>query len=254
MTSSFRAILFDLDGVLVDSELVSNRIWVQLLEAHGLKISSADFMARSVGYSLKALYAGLETEFGWTRPAEFDARSDAALAETFASSVPVPGAAQTLAALKQAGIPFAVASNSRRDRLDIKLAAAGLAVYVQQSFDPAQVGGRGKPLPDLYLHAASALGVDIRRCLVVEDSPTGVVAGVAAGATVWGLLAGEHVAAYGDVLGEQLRAAGAARLIASHAELTLALNLSVTNLNGTDLSVTELGVTAKVPETSATSV
>lgn len=212
----FDAILFDLDGVLADSEGVSNVVLVRLLAKHGLVIGHADFLARSVGKSFAALYAHLEDDHGWTRPESFDAESDAALAESFLSVREVPGAGQTLAALHRAGVPFAVASNSRRDRLDIKLRAAGLADAVQHSFDASQVGGRGKPLPDLYLHAAAALGADIRRCLVIEDSPTGVQAGMAAGATVWGLLAGEHVHAGLD---EQLTAAGAAKLIHSHAEL-----------------------------------
>ena len=222
MNFQFQAILFDLDGVLADSELLSVRVWVDLLGEHGLGISHAEFMTRAVGLSLQALYAGLERDLGWTRPESFDARSDAALAESFLSVREVPGAGQTLAALHRAGVPFAVASNSRRDRLDIKLRAAGLTDAVQHSFDPSQVGGRGKPLPDLYLHAAAALDADIRRCLVIEDSPTGVQAGAAAGATVWGLLAGEHVH---DGLDEQLTAAGAAKLVHSHAELRQALGV-----------------------------
>jgi HAD superfamily hydrolase (TIGR01509 family) len=218
----FQAVLFDLDGVLVDSELLANRVWVELLAQHGLQISHADFLDRSVGLSLSALYLSLEKEFGWQRPEGFEALSDAALNASFASVEQVPGALQTLEALAHAGLPFAVASNSRRDRLDLKLQVAGLAEVVQRSFDPAQVGGRGKPLPDLYEYAASQIGADIRRCLVVEDSVTGVRAGVLAGATVWGLLAGGHVH---DTLGEQLLAAGAARLVGSHAEFQEALGV-----------------------------
>ena len=222
MNPPFQAVLFDLDGVLVDSELLANRVWVTLLAEHGLNISHADFLARSVGLSLKNLYLELEGEFGWKRPEGFEALSDAALNESFLKVPEVPGAAQTLAALTAAGLPFAVASNSRRDRLDLKLKAARLERAVEHSFDPAQVGGRGKPLPDLYQFAANQLGADIGRCLVVEDSVTGVQAGAAAGATVWGLLAGEHVH---DGLGELLQAAGAARLVHSHAELVAALGL-----------------------------
>ncbi|WP_407539501.1 HAD family phosphatase [Deinococcus radiomollis] len=218
----FQAVLFDLDGVLVDSEMLANRVWVELLAQHGLVISHAEFLDRSVGLSLRALYQRLESEFGWTRPEGFEALSDAALSASFASVAQVPGALQTLDALTRAGVPFAVASNSRRDRLDLKLQVAGLAGAARHTFDPAQVGGRGKPLPDLYEYAAAQLGADIGRCLVVEDSQTGVQAGVAAGASVWGLLAGEHVH---DALGGQLLAAGASRLVHSHAELVAALGL-----------------------------
>ena len=222
MNFPFQAVLFDLDGVLVDSELLANRVWVDLLAQHGLNFSHTEFMGVSVGLSLKALYALLEQDYGWKRPHGFEALSDAALNASFASVQEVPGAARTLSALLDAGIPFAVASNSRRDRLDLKLRVAGLAELVTHSFDPAQVGGRGKPLPDLYRHAAEALGADIQRSLVIEDSVTGVQAGALAGATVWGLLAGEHVHAGLD---EQLTAAGAAKLIHSHAELRQELGL-----------------------------
>jgi HAD superfamily hydrolase (TIGR01509 family) len=218
----FQAVLFDLDGVLADSELLSNRVWVQLLADHGLTLTHDDFMTRSVGLSLAALYAGLERDFSWRRPETFDASSSAALTAAFGSVEAVPGARETLQSLRQAGIPFAVASNSRRDWLDLKLRAAGLADLVQNSFDPSQVGGRGKPLPDLYQHAAAALGADIRHSLVIEDSVTGVQAGVAAGATVWGLLAGEHVS---PPLGGQLLAAGAAQVFGSYAEVRSALGL-----------------------------
>lgn len=224
MNFPFQAVLFDLDGVLADSELLSNRIWVQLLADHGLSLTHDDFMARSVGLSLAALFADLERDFGWIRPDTFDARSDAALAASFETVQAVPGALDTLLALQAAGVPFAVASNSRRDRLDLKLRAAGLANVVTRSFDPAQVGGRGKPLPDLYLHAARALGADVGRCLVIEDSATGVQAGASAGATVWGLLAGEHVRAG---LGDVLLAAGAAQVFGSYADVRAALGLAV---------------------------
>ncbi|MGI8747777.1 MAG: HAD family hydrolase, partial [Deinococcus sp.] len=126
------------------------------------------------------------------------------------------------AALEAAGTPFAAASNSRRDRLDRKLRAAGLDGQVRLSLDPGQVGGRGKPLPDLYLRAAEELGCDIRACLVIEDSATGVQAGVAAGARVWGLTAGGHA---GPGLAAQLLDAGAERVLAHHAEVRAALGL-----------------------------
>lgn len=222
MTFPYQALLFDLDGVLVDSEVLANRVWVELLAQHGLHFTHTDFLARSVGVSLKNLYAGLKSDFDWSPPEGFEASSDAAMMTSFAEVQQLPGALQTLAALQAQGIPFAVASNSRRDRLDLKLAAAGLSAAVEHRYDPADVAGRGKPLPDLYLHAARQLGADIRRCLVIEDSPPGVRAGVAAGATVWGILGGGHVH---DALGGQLLEAGASRLVAGHPELQERLGL-----------------------------
>lgn len=221
----FGAVLFDLDGVLVDSELLANAVWVQLLSEHGLVLNRADFMAVSVGTTLPALFARLREEHGWHRPEGFMEQLDLRLSRTFRAVPAIEGAARTLTALGQAGIPFAVASNSVRSRLQLKLAASGLSGLVgPHAYDPAQVGGRGKPLPDLYEHAARALGVSPPRCLVVEDSATGVAAGVAAGATVWGLLAGGHIH---PASAAQLREAGAARVLADHAELQEALALGV---------------------------
>ena len=219
----FAAVLFDLDGVLVDSEVAANRVWVAQLAEHGLDISHQEFMARSVGRSHAVLYQELERDYGWRPPPGFDAQNDAALAAAFQAVMQIEGAGETLEALERAGLPFAVASNSRRDRLDLKLSVAGLAGLVgAHTYDPSQVGGRGKPHPDLYRHAAQQLGADVRRCLVIEDSVTGVQAGAAAGAAVWGLLAGGHVH---DALPGELAAAGATRILGSHAELRAALGL-----------------------------
>ena len=223
MTFPFSAVLFDLDGVLVDSEVLANRVWVDLLAEHGLLFTHQEFMARSVGRTYPVLYGELHRDFGWTPPEGFAARNDSALAAAFASVPAIEGAEETLQALKKAGIPVAVASNSRRDRLDLKLSVAGLAPFIgTHAYDSEQVGGRGKPLPDVYEYAAKALGVDVRRCLVIEDSATGVQAGAAAGATVWGLLAGGHVH---DALAQELTDAGASRIITTHADLRAALGL-----------------------------
>lgn len=221
----FGAVLFDLDGVLVDSEELANAIWLEALAEHGLRLDRETLLARAVGGTHAALFDWLRAEHGWERPGTFVSLMDERLAAAFQGTPAIEGAADTLRALRAAGLPFAVASNSQRDRLHLKLAAAGLAGLVEgHAYDPAHVGGRGKPLPDLYLHAAAALDVDPTRCLVVEDSVTGLRAGVAAGATVWGLLAGGH--AHPDGAGALLDA-GAARVLFTHAELREALGLRV---------------------------
>lgn len=219
MTPGVQAVLFDLDGVLVDSERLAGQVWVRLLAQHGLTLSEADFLAGAVGTTHAALHDWLHGTHGWQRPDGFDDQMRAALAETFARVPEVPGAAATLRGLRAAGLPYAVASNSLRERLHLKLQAAGLNALVgQHAYDPAHVGGRGKPLPDLYLYAAGQLGAEPGRCVVVEDSATGVQAGVAAGATVWGFVGGGHSASP-----EVLWAAGVSRVIGSHAELLAAL-------------------------------
>ena len=113
------------------------------------------------------------------------------------------------AALRDAGLPFAVASNSQHNRLFMKLEGAGLLPYFQgRAFDPSLTNRVGKPAPDLYLYAAAQLGVKAQRCLVIEYSVPGARAGVAAGATVWGQQLG-HALPDDEA---QLLALGAARL------------------------------------------
>ncbi len=214
--------LFDCDGVLVDSEGAANRVWVALLAAHGLTFSPQDFLAYSVGTTLSALFTGLERDFGWHRPEGFDAELDGALLAAFARVKPVPGAPALLTALRDHGVPFAVASNSRRDRLDLKLDASGLApLLAGHVHDPSQVRA-GKPAPDLYLRAARDLGAAPADCVVVEDSVLGVTAGVAAGMTVWGFTGGDHS---GEHAAPTLRAAGATQTFARLVDIGAALGV-----------------------------
>ncbi|QFP76656.1 HAD family phosphatase [Deinococcus sp. AJ005] len=221
--SEFQAVLFDLDGVLVDSELQANTVWVQLLAEHGLEIDLPTFMANAVGGTHVVLFEWLRRDYGWTRPEGFIPEMDARLHEAFGSTQAIEGAARTLELLREAGMPFAVASNSLRSRLKRKLEASGLAQLVgEHAYDPAHVGGRGKPAPDLYAYAAAQLGTDITRCVVIEDSMTGLSAGVAAGATAWGLLAGGHV--HPDNAAH-LMGAGAKKILQTHTELQEALEL-----------------------------
>ena len=111
---TFKAILFDMDGVLVDSEVVAAQVWVQALRDHGLHLEPPAFMAQALGSSVPNLYTALEREHGWQRPERFETHLNARLGEAFASVQEVPGAALTLGALQAAHIPFAVASNSVR--------------------------------------------------------------------------------------------------------------------------------------------
>ncbi|AZI42388.1 HAD family phosphatase [Deinococcus psychrotolerans] len=217
----FDAVLFDMDGVLVDSEVVSGQVWVQTLGDYGLTLDHGDYMARAVGHTASNLYASLERDHAWKRTPEFEHALTQRLAEAFAKVEEVPGAQQILKALKAAGVPFAVASNSTRDKLQLKLKATGLAELLgAHAYDPSTVSGLGKPLPDLYLHAAEQLGVDIQRCVVVEDSLSGLAAGLSAGATGWGFAGGGH-----QVDADALLEAGAERVVNSHAELRQLLGI-----------------------------
>ncbi|GGK33578.1 beta-phosphoglucomutase [Deinococcus malanensis] len=227
---AFGAVLFDLDGVLIDSELLANRVWIEVLAEHGLSLTPHAFMKGAIGQTLTGVFDWLRTEHAWDRPASFETSLDTRLLQAFQTVTALPGAEQSLRSLQAAGIPTAVVSNSQRDRLHLKLQAAGLADLAgHHVYDPAHVQGRGKPLPDLYLVAAARLGVQPERCLVIEDSVLGVQAGVAAGATVWGLLAGGHMHGGSS---RELAEAGAAHTLDSHHEFQRALALTVLNEPG----------------------
>lgn len=213
-------LIFDCDGVLVDSEGVANRVWVELLAEHGLTFTSADFLRRSVGSTLIALYEGLNADLGWQRPEGFDAEVDARLAKAFVDVRAVSGVPELLQSLP---VLFCVASNSRLDRLNLKLEAAGLAGFFGgRVFHAGQVA-RGKPAPDLFLYAARAMNALPGRCLVIEDSVLGVMAAVAAGMTAWGFTGASH--ALPD-LAQELRAAGAENVFSSVELLQAALKAS----------------------------
>lgn len=218
----FGAVLFDLDGVLIDSEGLIGGLWHEVLREHGLELPAPEVAARTVGRTFGPVLDELHAAYGWAAPGGFQDRLGSRLNEALGAVQAIEGARLTLERLRMAGVPLAVASNSAQERLHLKLGAAGLADLVEYAFSPADVGGRGKPLPDLYLHAAAALGVPPAHCLVVEDSAPGARAGAAAGAQVWGLLAGGHVH---PGTAADLEGAGAARVLASHTELRAALNL-----------------------------
>lgn len=222
----FGAVLFDFDGVMVDSEALGSRVWVEVLGEHGLPFTPEVFAAAVVGRTHSAVYDWLRTDHGWTPPGDFQTRLDGRFAEVFADLAPIEGATDTLAALRAAGVPFAVASNSEPEGLRSKLRTTGLgAFFGKHAYCPADSGGRGKPHPDLYLYAARQLGAPPDRCLVVEDSVVGATAGVRAVATVWGLLATGHAHPAST---QALLDVGAARVLTSHAALQAALGLTVT--------------------------
>ncbi len=219
----FDAVLFDLDGVLVDTEALIGELWADIFAGHDLHLSRQEITRLTSGQRFEGVLEQLETQRGWKAPEDFLPLLDRRFNTAFDHVPAIPGAHETLRALRGAGWPFAVASNSEKHRLKMKLDGAGLAALVgAHAYDPSLVGGKGKPNPELYLYAAAALKVPIERCLVVEDSLPGARAGVAAGATVWGLLAGTHILEDDEA---NLRAAGVAKILHSHEELRTALNL-----------------------------
>jgi HAD superfamily hydrolase (TIGR01509 family) len=213
----FAAVLFDCDGVLVDSEPITNRVLAQMLGELGWQLTAEESMGIFTGKAVvdeSALIAS-KTGFSITPAwlASFWARRNAALdAELLA----VPGAAGAVRALHaRLDGRIACASGADRHKIELQLEKAGILDCFAGRIFSGHETPRSKPHPDVYLAAAAALGVDARRCAVVEDTVTGVAAGVAAGATVFGYSPGD----LSHSSPEALREAGAAQLFADMAQL-----------------------------------
>ena len=197
-------VVFDCDGVLVDTEPTANRVLVAMLARVGIAMGMEEcmrtFVGRSAATALDIVAARLEAPL----PAGFAAEWDDLLFGEFRCGVaPIAGVTGALDALAAAGIPTCVASSGTHERMRVTLGASGLLPrFAGRLFSAADVG-RGKPFPDVFLHAAGSLGAAPARTVVVEDSPPGVQAGVAAGMRVLGYGGGAPQYA------AELRAAGA---------------------------------------------
>jgi HAD superfamily hydrolase (TIGR01509 family) len=181
------AVLFDCDGVLADSELLVNRIVAADLTARGWRLSAEQARETFRGMAAPAMLPVIEARTG-RLPSDWIAVLSHRIAVAMAEALePVPGALAAVAAVRQAGIPIAVASNSAREELAAKLRRLGLAeAFAGRAFSFEDVA-RPKPAPDLYLAAAAGCGAAPARCVVVEDSLLGAEAGIAAGCRVLGL-------------------------------------------------------------------
>jgi HAD superfamily hydrolase (TIGR01509 family) len=174
------AVIFDCDGTLVDSEPLSRTAWERALEPYGYVLTDADAEA-SVGLPYPRVHAFFAERAALPAADEFWAKLSAELYELIDADLePFDDAVNAARELRARGVPVAVASSSFRDRLHRTLSRAGLL----GAFDAVVAGDEvehGKPAPDMFLLAAERLGVEPAACVVVEDSPPGVQAGLAAG-------------------------------------------------------------------------
>jgi HAD superfamily hydrolase (TIGR01509 family) len=187
----YELIIFDNDGVLVDSEPISNALLAAYLTELGHPTSYEESLRDYMGAAMHRVHDLVEERTGERLPADFD---DVFHARVFAAFerelVPVPGAVQVLEKLTADGVPYCVASSGSHERIRVGHRKTGLDRWFDEGrvFSSQDVG-RGKPAPDLFLYAAERMGVAPEKCVVVEDSPLGVRAAVAAGMDVYGFTA-----------------------------------------------------------------
>jgi HAD superfamily hydrolase (TIGR01509 family) len=186
--SRFELVIFDCDGVLIDSEPIANVVFSRQLETVGIRMSPEEVMRTFVGQSRDNCIAMAGEMHGVRMSPDFAERWDEALHEALTREVkPVEGVPELLRSLR---VPYCVASNGEPMHMELGLSAAGLMPFVKGKLFSAKQVANPKPAPDVYLHAARTMGASPARCAVVEDTATGVKAGVAAGMTVFGFVGG----------------------------------------------------------------
>ncbi|WP_439652192.1 HAD family hydrolase [Neorhizobium galegae] len=188
-------VIFDCDGVLVDSEPVSVRVLVDALRRKGVEMDAAEAYRRFLGRSLGTVTKTMREEFGIEADDTFleDMRRDL-YARFRAELQPIPGISDALDALS---FRRCVASSSQPERIRLSLTLTGLIDKLEPNIFSAAMVKRGKPAPDLFLHAASEMGADPKDCIVIEDSPAGIEAGHSAGMSVFAFVGGSHASVPG---------------------------------------------------------
>lgn len=211
-----RLVIFDCDGVLVDSEVISNRVFSAMLNDLGLEITLDDMFVHFVGLSMPQCLERIAQMLGKPPPADFAERLQERIEFALKDTVkPVRGIRELL---DEMTLPFCVASSGSHRKIRLTLGTTGLLERFAGRIFSAEDVQRSKPAPDLFLHAAGTLGHAPEDCVVVEDTPTGVRAGVAAGMKVFGFSA--HTPA------ERLIGAGAHATFGTMVELPVLIHRS----------------------------
>jgi HAD superfamily hydrolase (TIGR01509 family) len=201
----FDLVIFDCDGVLVDSEVISSRAHAQTLTRHGYPMTSDQVLKRFLGVSDREARIIVEAELGRDLPADFEAQMKQAALQRYADELEaIPHIAEAIAAIE---LPKCVASSGTPEKIRHGLSCAGLHDLLSPHIFSAVQVARGKPAPDLFLFAAEQMKASPERCIVIEDSVPGVTGARAAGMVVLGFYGGSHCA---PGHAELLRAAGAA--------------------------------------------
>jgi HAD superfamily hydrolase (TIGR01509 family) len=212
--SGLDLVIFDCDGVLIDSEAIVVRIVQECLAEIGYYLDVDTYVARFVGRAAKDSYAMIEAELGQPLPSGYVERERRLIREAFSRElVAIAGVEAVLATLDLAKC---VASSTPPDRLAYTLGLTGLLRWFGDAVFSATMVPRGKPAPDLFFHAAAAMKARPERTLVIEDSPAGILGAKAAGMTAFGFIGGSHCR---PDLADRLRAAGAALVFTAMSDL-----------------------------------
>jgi HAD superfamily hydrolase (TIGR01509 family) len=232
---AFDLLICDCDGVIIDSEIVCDRILMDMLREAYPGRDLAPALAGSFGLQTSDILERLAGHLDEALPPGFFERLDQAIVETLErEAAPIRGVRE---ALEQIRLPIAVASNSSREWIKLSVERAGLAARIGGAIFSADRVARPKPAPDVYLLAARESGVAPARCLVVEDSETGVAAALAAGMSVIGFTGASHIPTHHP---DRLRALGARQIVESMDRLPGV----VAALDGAGLSVRAAGASA----------
>ncbi len=188
-------VIFDFDGVLVDSEVISLTTLRESLAEFGVTLTDTQVRETFLGGSIRQINTFLRTVAAPAYPPEeFEARWYATLFDRFRAELQVmPGVLALLDHLEARGHAYCIASGGSVERLGVALEVTGLAARFGDRVYSADMVARGKPAPDIFLHAAREMGVHPDRCLVIEDSPAGAQAAHAAGMRALGFVGGTHL-------------------------------------------------------------
>jgi HAD superfamily hydrolase (TIGR01509 family) len=201
----FELVIFDCDGVLVDSEVISCRAHAETLARHGYPITAEQVLERFLGVSDREARLIIESEISRKLPDDFESQVKQATLQFYAGDLQaISHVGEAVAAID---LPKCVASSGTPEKIHHGLTCAGLYDLLAPNIFSATQVRNGKPAPDLFLFAAAQMGMSPERCLVVEDSIPGITGALAAGMTVLGFHGGSHCRPGYD---ERLRAAGAA--------------------------------------------
>ena len=185
-----KLVIFDCDGVLVDSEPLSLDVLIGILGDAGVEMDAEEATERFLGKSLKTMSSILHDDYGLAVDDRFLEQMRLDLYRRFRAELqPVPGIAE---ALDELDVARCVASSSQPERIRLSLSVTGLIDRFEPNIFSATMVSRGKPAPDLFLHASAAMGVAPDRCVVVEDSPAGITAAKSAGMRVVAFTGGSH--------------------------------------------------------------